>query len=49
VIVQYPDGMKAPGDGSNVARDARRPFQVMEVKESTSGQINVYVREVTSP
>jgi hypothetical protein len=49
VIVQYPEGMKAPSDGSNVARDARRPFQIMDVRESTGGQINVYVREVTRP
>jgi len=49
IIVQYPNGMKAPTDGSSVSRDARRPFQVMDVKESTGGQINVYVREVTKP
>ena len=49
IIVQYPSGMKAPADGSSVSRDARRPFQVMDVKESTGGQINVYVREVTKP
>jgi hypothetical protein len=49
IIVQYPNGMKAPADGSSVSRDARRPFQVMDVKESTGGQINVYVREVTKP
>jgi len=49
IIVQYPNGMTAPADGSAVSRDARRPFQVMEVKESPGGQINVYVREVTKP
>jgi hypothetical protein len=49
IIVQYPNGMMAPSDGSSVARDARRPFQVMDVRESTAGQINVYVREVTKP
>jgi hypothetical protein len=49
VIVQYPEGTKAPSDGSNVTRDARRPFQIMDVRESTGGQINVYVREVTRP
>jgi hypothetical protein len=49
VIVQYPDGMSPPTDGSNVARDERRPFQVLDVRESTGGQINVYVREVTRP
>ena len=49
IIVQYPNGMTAPADGSAVSRDARRPFQVMEVKEIPGGQINVYVREVTKP
>ena len=49
IIVQYPEGMKPPADGSNVARDERRPFQVLDVRESTGGQINVYVREVTRP
>jgi hypothetical protein len=49
IIVQYPDGIQAPSDGSNVARDGRRPFQIMDVRESTGGQINVYVREVTRP
>lgn len=49
IIVQYPNGMTAPADGSSVSRDARRPFQVMDVKESPGGQINVYVREVTKP
>lgn len=49
IIVQYPSGMTAPADGSSVSRDARRPFQVMDVKESPGGQINVYVREVTKP
>jgi hypothetical protein len=49
IIVQYPNGMTAPADGSAVSRDSRRPFQVMEIKESPGGQINVYVREVTKP
>ena len=49
IIVQYPNGMTAPADGSAVSRDSRRPFQVMDVKESPGGQVNVYVREVTKP
>jgi hypothetical protein len=48
-IVQYPNGMTAPAEGSFVWRDSQRPFQVMDVKESPGGQINVYVREVTKP
>lgn len=49
VIVQYPEGMAPPADGTSVARDERRPFQVLDVRESSGGQINVYVREVTRP
>jgi hypothetical protein len=49
IIVQYPSGTTAPTDGTSVSRDSRRPFQVMDVKESPGGQINVYVREVTKP
>jgi len=49
VIVQYPEGMAPPADGTSVARDERRPFQVLDVRESNGGQINVYVREVTRP
>ena len=49
IIVQYPNGMSAPAEGSSIARDATRPFQIMDVRESPGGQINVYVREVTKP
>lgn len=49
VIVQYPEGVQAPPDGANVSRDSQRPFQIMDVREGTGGQINVYVREVTKP
>ena len=48
IIAQYPEGMNAPTDGSFVSRDARRPFQIMDIRESTGGQINVYVREITA-
>ncbi|MEI8294758.1 MAG: hypothetical protein WCG66_12395, partial [bacterium] len=49
IIVQFPVGMVTPGEGSSVSRDGRRPFQIMDVKESPGGQVNVYVREVTKP
>jgi hypothetical protein len=49
IIVQYPNGMSAPSEGASIARDATRPFQIMDVRENTGGQINVYVREVTKP
>jgi hypothetical protein len=49
VIVQYPAGMRAPSKGANVSKDSRTPFQIMDVRESPNGQVNVYVREVITP
>ena len=49
VIVEFPAGVRPPGEGATFSRDARRPFLVTEVKESADGQLNVYVREVTRP
>ena len=49
IILQYPEGMEPPPDGSQMLRDARRPLQILDVRESTGGQINVYAREVTRP
>ncbi len=49
VIVEFPAGTKPPGEGATFSRDARRPFQITEVRTSEDGQVNVYVREVTRP
>lgn len=49
VIVSYPAGMRAPAKGVNVAKDSRTPYQIMDVRESPNGQVNVYVREVVTP
>ncbi len=49
VIVEFPPTMRPPAKDATFSRDARRPFQVTEVKEDTDGQINVFVREVTRP
>ena len=49
IIVQYPEGMSAPANGSSISRDSQRPFQIMDVREGAGGQVNVYVREVTRP
>jgi hypothetical protein len=49
VIVQYPQGVEVPSEDSQVHRDARRPFQIIDMRESPDGQINVYAREVTRP
>ena len=49
VIVEFPPGARPPSVGASVSRDSRRPFQVIDVKRSEDGQLNVIVREVTRP
>ncbi|MFZ4597640.1 MAG: hypothetical protein ACOYNN_03265 [Terrimicrobiaceae bacterium] len=49
VIVEFPAGARPPAEGSTFSRDARRPFQITEIRRGNDGQVNVYVREVTKP
>ena len=49
VIVEFATGVRPPGEGTTFSRDARRPFQITDVREGADGQVNVYVREVTRP
>jgi hypothetical protein len=49
VIVEFPAGARPPAEGATFSRDARRPFQITDVREGADGQVNVYVREVTRP
>lgn len=49
VIVEFPAGARPPGEGATFSRDARRPFQITDIREGADGQVNVYVREVTRP
>ncbi len=50
IIVEFPAGTRPPAEGATFSRDARRPFQITEVRRGgTDGQLNVYVREVTRP
>jgi hypothetical protein len=49
VIVQYPSGVEPPVEGSTFARDDSRPFQITDVRRGADGQINLYVREITTP
>lgn len=49
VIVEFPPGAHPPAEGATFSRDARRPFQITDVREGADGQVNVYVREVTRP
>ena len=49
VIVEFPSGTNPPAEGSSFSRDEQRPFQITDVRRGADGQLNVYVREVTSP
>jgi hypothetical protein len=48
VIVQYPAGIEPPAEGSTFSRDEMRPFMITDVRRGEDGQINLYVREITS-
>jgi hypothetical protein len=47
IIVEFPSGSRPPSEGSTLSRDSRRPFLVTEIRRTSDGQVNVYVREVT--
>ena len=47
VIVDFPAGTRAPGEGATVSRNAQRPFEVYRVEEADDGTVNVWAREVT--
>lgn len=49
VIVDYPAGAVAPVEGSALARDAARGFQVLDVRRASDGTVNVFVREIAQP
>jgi len=49
VIVEYPATLLPPAEGSTFARDENRPFLITDVRRGADGQINLYVREITSP
>ena len=49
IIVQYPAGIAPPLEGSTFGRDESRPFMITDVRRGADGQINLYVREVTTP
>jgi len=48
IIVEYPAGSFPPTEGSQVTRNELRPFQVTDVRRGADGQVNVYVREITT-
>jgi hypothetical protein len=49
VIVEYPKGASVPQEGDAVQRAADRPFQIVDVRQGADGQVNIYVREITTP
>jgi hypothetical protein len=49
IIVDFPAGATAPGQGERVSRDASRPFLITGVTRGEDGQINVQAREITRP
>jgi hypothetical protein len=48
VIVEYPAGGVPPQQGSSIAREDGRGFEIREVRRTPDGQVNIFVREVTS-
>jgi len=48
IIVEYPRGLAAPAEGESFQRGSERPFQVVDVRRGADGQVNIYVREVTT-
>jgi hypothetical protein len=48
IIAEFPRGVPAPQIGQNFQRGAERPFQIVDVRKGADGQVNIYVREITS-
>src|SRR3984893_742386 len=48
IIVEYPRGTPTPREGETFQRATDRPFQIVDVRRGADGQVNIYVREVTS-
>jgi hypothetical protein len=48
VVVQYPSSATPPQQGQQITRGGDRPFLITNVRKTSDGQINIYVREVTS-
>ncbi|MDB6155848.1 MAG: hypothetical protein JWL90_4301 [Chthoniobacteraceae bacterium] len=49
IIVEYPAGSVPPSEGTSFARDEARAFEVRDIRRGADGELNIYVREVTSP
>jgi hypothetical protein len=49
VIVEYPTDQDLPAEGTELSRDERRPYQIMDVREVADGTLNVFAREIIAP
>jgi hypothetical protein len=49
VIVEYPTDQDLPAEGTELSRDERRPYQIMDVRQVADGTLNVYAREIIAP
>jgi hypothetical protein len=47
VIAEFPNGSVPPAEGTTVTRDASRAFQVLSVSRTTTGEVNIFVRDIT--
>ena len=49
IIVEFPAGTQPPPERTSLSRDEQRPFEIRDIRRGNDGQINIYVREVTTP
>jgi hypothetical protein len=48
IIAEFPRGTTIPREGENFQRSTDRPFEITDVRRGVDGQVNIYVREVTT-
>jgi hypothetical protein len=48
IIAEFPRGTNLPQEGQNFQRSSERPFSITDVRKGADGQINIYVREITT-
>ena len=48
VIVLYPSNSRLPDPSDHLSRGSDRPFLITDVRQTSDGQVNIFVREVTS-
>ncbi len=49
VIVEYPKDRALPTEGAEISRDESRPYQIMDVQQTSDGTFNVFAREISEP